>query len=478
MNIGQKSFLFFLFFIIGVFVAGFKIGLIYILFGEIFIFLIFSFFGVLRSSRILFSVGFLTLVIFAGAFYSRAFDYAKFSNTRIIFGKEINISGIVDSYPKTSEKSQEFIVKTNNSQFILVRTNLQKNFYYGNKLSFKGEINPLDNKTNYLKKDGIIGTVNYPSFVSIEKSPTNLLSSLYSFKNNFLEIFKKNLNRDEAALISGMLLGQEGAGFSDNFKNAMKNSGTTHLVALSGYNITILISSLFFVLSFFLPKKIGFWISLGAIILFVLMTGAQSSVIRAAFMGSLMIVSKQLSRIYNFIQAMSFSAFLMLVFNPEILKFDIGFVLSFASLAGITYLMPIFSPTFSFKNVFLEGFKKTFFETVSAQAAVLPILAFYFGGFSFTGVISNVLILPLVPITMSFGFFVGLLGMIWMPLARFGSIFAFIPLKFESWVINFFGSFPQAQIQFGLIISVFYYFIIFWIIYKFKDKLKTNEYIV
>ncbi len=480
MSIGRKSFLFFIFFIIGIFIAGFKIDLIYILLGNCFISLILIFFGILKSDRDFFIVSFLILTIFAGAFYLRAFNYISSSSTSVIFDKNVKISGIIDSYPKISEKSQEFIIKIDSGKLISVRTYLQKNFSYGDKLVVNGKINSLDDKNNYLKKDGITGVINYPSFISIKKSQATFLGFLYSFKNIFLETFKKNLNQDEAALMSGMLLGQEGAGFSDNFKSAMKNSGTTHLVALSGYNITILISSLFFILSFFMPKRIGFWISLLAIILFVLMTGAQSSVIRAAFMGSLLIISKRLSRIYSFAQAMSFSAFLMLALNPTILKFDIGFVLSFVSLAGITYLMPILSFSFLSKNKtnILSEFKKIFFETLSAQLAVLPILSFYFGGFSFTGLMSNILILPLVPITMFLGFFVGFLGIIWVPLARIGSLFAFIPLKFESWVINFFGSFSQAQIQFGLWAAIFYYSLIILFIYKFRDKLRTNEYAV
>jgi competence protein ComEC len=433
----------------------------------------------LKSDRRLLIVGFLTLVIFLGAFYASAYQYLKFEKSSLVFNQKTELSGTVVSYPRTAEKTKGFEFLTVAGDLISVRTNYYQQSSYGDRIILNGTIKPLSEKTDYLKKDGVIGTLDYPKVIS--QVPTrnfSLKKVLFSVRDSFTEVYKKTLNREESALMSGILLGQESADFPSDFKQAMKNSGTTHITALSGYNITILISALFLVLGFFMSRNASFWVSMGAIILFVLMTGAQSSVVRAAFMGSLVIIARQLSRIYSFRQAMAASAFLMVLSNPMVLRFDVGFLLSFLSLAGITYIAPTIGSFLVSKKEWLEKVKKLFLETLSAQAAVLPVLVVYFGGFSAVGVIANVLVLPLIPVTMGIGFFAGLAGIFWLPLAKIVSLLLVLPLKLEVAIINFFGSFPQIQIEFGAVILAIYYAALFLFVLKYYRRLEAEKYAV
>ena len=108
----------------------------------------------------------------------------------------------------------------------------------------------------------------------------------------------------------------------------MSQSGTTHLVALSGYNITVIAIAVSTLLSYFLRRRIVFWLSILTIIAFVLMTGAEASVVRAAIMGGIILLAKQIGRIHSMRNAIVFAALLMVLFNPKILRFDIGFQLS------------------------------------------------------------------------------------------------------------------------------------------------------
>jgi competence protein ComEC len=478
MHIGQKSFLFFIFFIFGVLLFSLDLPLTYICLGEGAIFLCSLFTYLFKSDKRILSFGFLTLSVVAGAFYAGTYEYINFGNISLPTDREVRINGVVDSYPQASEKTKSMVIKTEREQ-IYVRMEYFSQINYGDSVTLEGNIKPLDEKTDYLKKYNVTATLDYPKIISLRKNASgSLYKTLYSVRDSFGSVFSKTLGQQESALMAGILLGQESANFPADFKQAMKNSGTTHITALSGYNITILIAALFFILSFIFPRTGTFWVSIAGIVLFVLMTGAQSSVVRAAFMGSLVIVARQLSRIYSFKQAMAVSAFVMVLINPMILRFDLGFILSFLSLAGIAYIAPIADSFITLKIELADKIKKLFLETLSAQAAVLPVLAVYFGGFSVVGLISNVLILPLIPWTMFIGFFVGLAGILWMPLAQIFSIILSIPLKFEVSVINFFGSFNQVQAEFGLIALTVYYLLILAFVFGFKNRLEAKEYVV
>ena len=479
MPIGKKSFLFFSFFICGVLISDFGFSLVVILIMDVIACLFFLLAYILKSDRRLMIVGFLLLVIFLGAFYARAYEYKKLERSSVVYGKNAPISGEIISPPINYQKSRSFEVKIENGAVLSVRVSLYEQLNYGDKILMNGIIKGLTTSTSYLKKDGISGTIDFPKIVSTKNSASfSIKSELFAVRDLMSQVYKKTLNQDESALMAGILLGQESADFPADFKQAMKNSGTTHITALSGYNITILISALFFILSFVFSRKATFWISIVAIILFVVMTGAQSSVIRAALMGSLVIIAQRLSRIYSFKQAMAVSAFAMLVANPTTLKFDVGFVLSFLSLAGITYLAPIAATFVVFKNEISEKIKKLFCETFSAQVAVLPILSAYFGGFSLAGLVSNVLILPLIPITMLIGFISGIAGIVWMPLAHIFSLVLSLPLALEVGIIKLFGSIYQIQLQFGMSAIAIYYLILTAIALKYKQRLEAYEYII
>jgi competence protein ComEC len=476
MNIGEKSFLFFVFFVLGVFVAGFKIPLVIILIGNFIVFLVFiGLYAIYQKSQLK-SVGFLILVVFLGAFYLRAYDYLCYAKNGVSYNKVLEISGSVFSLPQSYQKLQSFKLKSKDGVF-LVKTDYYRQLNYGDEVRMIGIIKPIADSDLYLKKEKVLGVINFPEIISYKKSENHSLTSfLYSVRVFLSDVYKKIFNKDASSLITGILLGQESAEFLPDFKLAMKNSGTTHITALSGYNITILISALFFILSFILPRKINFLILIAGIVLFVIMTGAQSSVIRAAIMGSFGIVAQRFSRIYSFKQAMAASAFFMLLFNPFLLRFDIGFILSFLSLAGITYLAPIISSFFSFKNDKFEKLKKLFLETLSAQLSVLGVLCFYFGGFSLTGLVANLLVLPLIPFLMAVGFLVGFFGFLWMPLGWIFSFLLYLPLEFEVKVIKFFGSIPQVQIKFGFLAILIYYLFLLVFIIKNRKRIETYEF--
>ena len=414
----------------------------------------------------------LPLSIFMGAFYYSVWNNYVFYDDDVVYDEKIDLSGEVISYPAVSSFYQTFKIKDEAGHIFQVKLRDLTKIYYGDYVSVNGEIKKVDIENKYLLRQKIIGVVSYPDLLSLEtKNKFIFRKFLYSWRDKFSGVFNKTLPIKDSVLASGILLGKNSADFSYEFKKFMENSGTTHIVALSGYNIMILLDLIFYISAFFISRKKGVPIALFIILLFVLMTGAESSVVRAAIMGALIVLAEIFSRVYNFINASAFTAFVMILINPMVLNFDVGFILSFCALFGIVYvsrLIPIYK-----KNGFLKVITKTISETLGAQIMVLPILIIYFHKFSVFALLSNALILPVIPFAMGISFIQGLLGMIWMPLANFVSIILSPLLSYVVKLIEFFGSVSVVESNAGLFFAIFYYLFLAFFLVKFNRK---NDY--
>ena len=172
------------------------------------------------------------------------------------------------------------------------------------------------------------------------------------------------------------------------------------------------------------------------------MTGAEASVVRAAVMGVLVIIARESGRIFNVRNAVVLAGLIMVLLNPKVLVFDAGFELSFLALLGIIYLEPALRRAFKIKEGDgILSWKKNLLMTGSAQLMVAPILIQSFGNLSPVSLISNILILELIPFTTALGFGVALLSKISYFLLLIGGWIIWPLLKVETGLIRFFGGF-------------------------------------
>jgi len=181
-------------------------------------------------------------------------------------------------------------------------------------------------------------------------------------------------------------------------------------------------------------------------------------------------------RLANARNAIVFSAGAMLLINPMLLRYDIGFQLSFLATLGIVYLYPILENYLIKKNrVF--GIREIVFLTISAQIFVLPIILLNFGKLSLISSLANLLVLPIIPLTMFLGFMLIVFQFIFPPLGTVFAWLVFMPLKYEMEIIKFLASFKFSSVEienFSWMEVVAWYAILFLILYKFKktkDKL-------
>ncbi len=458
MSLARGAFLFFVFFILGIVGWGAGIPLLILVIITMMASILSLFLFFYTSSRFFLLLSVLVFSVCGGAFYYALWDSYHFEVYLPQYGVEGEIEGRIISSPRTFSWNQVFLIETVSEHIVSVRLNKWYQLSYGDEVVLYGVISPLDEKTQYLKRDKVVGLIANPAVVSVVPSDTfSLRGLLFGFRQRLVDIFHRTLSVNNAALASGILLGQESVSFSREFSDAMKGSGTTHLVALSGFNITILVSAIFVIVGFVLPRRIGIPLALVGIILFVLMTGAEASVVRAAIMGGLVVVAQIFSRIYNFMHAAVAAAWVMLVFNPSLIQYDAGFILSFVALFGIVSLGSVLAERLRVRGGLRSIFKQSFCETVGAQLMVIPILSLLFEQFSVVGVLSNVLILPLIPLTMAVAFVVGMAGLVGHIFAQLGSVILSPLLSLEVWIIEVFGNMPVIKVNMGWVGAVVYY---------------------
>ncbi len=395
-------------------------------------------------------------------------------------GEKVEVSGIIAAAPDYTEKSQKLTVsvKEDNAETkILVSTDFDNEFRYGDEITIKGKLEKPENfetdqgkifyYINYLKKDGIEYLIGFAEIEIISEGNGNFLKSiLFSAKEKFLEKINQVVENPENLLLGGLILGEKSA-FSEELRQAFVNTGTIHIVALSGYNITI-VAEWFMKVFAFLPINFGLLSGIFAVFFFVLMTGASSTGLRAGIMAALVLISRLNGRTYHVGRALVLAGVLMVLFNPYVLVYDVSFQLSFLATVGLIFFAPRFENYFTWvpKNF---GLKEVVSVTSAVYIFVLPFILYKMGNLSVVAIPANILILPLIPLTMLLGFLTAFTGMIWFGFSVPFGYLSYLLLHYELGVVNFFAGLSFASFTVpdfpGILVCIIYaYFIylMFW----------------
>lgn len=413
-------------------------------------------------------------------------------------GGMVEMTGTIFQEPVQKEKSQELIVKDGASEnLILVRTKKYPSYFYGQRMVVSGLLKEPENFTkdfdykNYLARDNIYYVMDFPLIDTRDGFKKDLYYYLYYLKSSFAENLNGVLPEPHASFLAGLILGERRS-IPQNLLDDFRKTGTTHIVALSGYNITIVADSVMRFFGFLtLPFQASFWLAVAGIVMFTLLTGASASVVRAAIMGVLVLVARKEGRLYSVRNALVFAGAAMVFQNPKILRFDTAFQLSFLATLGLIYVSPITDEYFErLKNRFFyylkpreklygiqphkRGFlREVLISTLSAQFMVLPLLIYNFGSISLISPVTNLLVLAVIPSTMFWGFFTGVLGFISFFASTVFSWITWIFLQYEISVIEFFADFPLASVSISKISFFFvflFYSVIGWRLWRFKAK--------
>ena len=264
----------------------------------------------------------------------------------------------------------------------------------------------------YLARQGVYTYLAYPSAIQwLGGGGSPLLGWIFGFREGCRRVLMRILPSPEADLLSGILLGLD-ASLPADVQQAFKVTGTAHIIAISGFNISILAGLFFLVFARLLGRWWGSLAAVIGVILYSLMVGGSASVVRAAIMGSLGIFGRQIGRSQAGANSLAFSAAVMGLVDPN-LPWDIGFQLSFmATLGLVLYADPLQQGFARLVNrwlplplarrvVDLGG--EYFLFTIAAQITTLPVMLYHFRSLSLVALLANPLVLPPQPLVMVLG---------------------------------------------------------------------------
>lgn len=389
------------------------------------------------------------------------------------FGKEKTIEGQIVGHPDFSGNQANYVLKYEKTKIRLTADRYPE-YHYGDILKFKGIIKE---PYPYFFHQGILGQVYNPEKVEKVGFGGNIaIRIIYETRDKFEESLNRSLNEPYASFAAGLVLGSK-RNIPDSLMSDFNRTGTTHIVAVSGYNLTILITYIALFLGIF-SRKLKFWGTLIIIIVLVVMTGAPASVVRAGILAGLIALGHFEGRRVNMTILLLLVAAVMLLANPYALKYDVSFQLSFLAFAGLVYLGPIIA-RMGFIRSLPNILKSTFSETTAAQIMVLPILIFYFGRVSFVSPLVNILILWLIPSTMGIIFAIGISGLIWLSLGQIIGYLGWLLLKYIIVVVESFSKIPWASYELKTAdwwwIVIFYAMIGLWLYQNRTKKKDLNE---
>jgi competence protein ComEC len=236
--------------------------------------------------------------------------------------------------------------------------------------------------------------------------------ALFSVREEFVQSLERSLPAPEAALSLGMLIGADD-GFSSVERATFIRTGVTHVTAVSGYNITLV-----GILLFFLAVIFGFYrrgasmVAIIGIIVYVLLVGAPASAVRAGVMGALLLLSLAIGRPGSGFRLWLLALASMLAWNPLLVRFDIGFELSYLATLALLLYASVRERLWMPRNIVMRFFSELFLLSLFVEWLVAPVILLQFGTFSTVSLIANVFLVPLTPCIMLFSFFAGLVGLV------------------------------------------------------------------
>jgi competence protein ComEC len=333
------------------------------------------------------------------------------------------------------------------SGLLLVRVSNNQTFHYGDRLRLRGKLQtPPENEEfsyrDYLASQHIHSYMSSAEVTVLPDRGGNPISSaLYALRDESLDNIYRMFPDPESSLLAGILLGVD-TGLTRELQQAFKNTGTAHIIAISGFNISIIAGIFFAFFSRFLGERRGAVVAILGIALYTFVVGADAAVVRAAIMGSLALFAKQIGRRQFALNTLLAVAFLMTVVNP-LFVWDVGFQLSFFATLGLILYADPFSQFADriIRQIFpastaerlVELFSELVLLTLAAQLTTIPIMAYHFQRISLVSFIANPFILPAQPAVMILGGLAVLLSLVWFPL---GQLMAWIVWPFVVYTIR------------------------------------------
>jgi competence protein ComEC len=399
--------------------------------------------------------------------------------------------GVIDNDPAYQDKSVSFILKAEKLKInetwakscgrVLIKVLGKNEFSYGDRLFLEGKLyRPFSfsksgfNYKVYLKHQNIYLILSIKKDSSmvkqLDKNVGNPLKSFaFQMRHKMKDAIVKNLSCFSAGILNAIILGER-QNLPPYVRDTLVYSGTVHIIAISGLHLGIVAFIILLILKIIrIPRKPRYILTILLLIIYCILTGANTPVIRATIMAAMLLFSYFLEREVNIYNSLSLAALIIVVINPWQL-FEVSFQLSFLSVVSIVWLSPKIKSLFPArldKIPWLRFLISIFSVSFSAWLGLLPLIAYYFRVLSPITILANMIIVPYMTVIVASGFSLALVGILIPSLtsifAASNELFILILFKINSSLIAIPGayfklpsiSFMYVLLYYILLISIF-----------------------
>lgn len=395
---------------------------------------------VVRKNGVVFLPVFLSFCFSLGSLHSKNYLRLPYNHIAFLNASDIRLQGVIDTDPAYGARKVSFILKareiiTDRQSYrvqgrVLVNVSARQSFSYGDELILEGRLyKPFAfggqknfSYRDYLRNQGIY------SILSVKKENKivvaaggrgNFFKSLsLGIKHRFRDIFQHYLWPLNSAVLLGIILGER-QNIPESIRQAFIQTGTSHIIAISGFNVGIVAFMVLLLLKALgMKRRHRYLLAIPVLVLHMLAVGMMSSVVRATLMAIVVLVGYLLEREAHIINALGLSVLIILGYNPMQI-FDVGFQLSFVSVLGIALLSPKIASAAG--KIFLKHSPIHFVRvalnllsvSLSAWLVTFGFVAYYFRIISPATLLANLIIVPLTSLIIILGFSLAVSAMLW-----------------------------------------------------------------
>jgi competence protein ComEC len=384
-------------------------------------------------------------------------------------GEEVRFRAVIDDEPQPRATSIAYRLEVRSawsngrwheaSGAVLMTVPQFPEYEYGDLLDLRGELTTppvledFDYRA-YLAQQGIGSLAEYPSVRVVAHDQGNLTkSTIIDLRSDLSTSLQQALPEPEASLSAGILLGARSA-LPRELRDDMDATGTSHLVAVSGQNITLLAAAVIAAFAWLLGRRSACWLALAAVLAYAAFVGAEASVIRAAIMGAVFILSIAFGRQNSGWVALLLAATIMTALDPQIVH-DISFQLSFAAVLGLVLLA---NPLRERMDAALDNApsirdfpitrpaSELLAMSIASILFTLPITAVNFHQVSIVAPVTNLLVVPAFGAVAATSALVAVAGLASPDLADLLAWLAYPPAAYMVSTIEAFANLPAASV--------------------------------
>jgi competence protein ComEC len=343
-----------------------------------------------------------------------------------LIGEKVVLEGEIDGPVETTPRGAKAVVKLSSGKILLTLPSVPS-WERGDRIRFETRVkrprrykNPGSfDYRNYLERKGILltGFIERPEEVEVLSKGEEASGAIDRLRRKIVEGIDETVEEPAAGFLAALTVGDR-SGMTDDLWNDFRNTGTAHLVAISGQHIGMVAGAfyLFFLwilkrserllLSFSVRRLAGL-LALAPVVFYTVLAGSPPSAVRAAILAGLVVLAPFVGREIDFWSALAAAAIGISLFDPSA-PFSASFQLSFLAVAGILLFRPRRDASqgavssrggpasgWNFAPTIIQKYLMTpFWMTLGATLATAPLIAYLFHIISFSGLLTNLWAIP------------------------------------------------------------------------------------